>query len=54
MDYIGRLDPATGKVTKYPTPQSENTMREFYLDGEGRMWFGTPTNNKVGYFYLAK
>jgi hypothetical protein len=22
--------------------------------GEGRMWFGTPTNNKVGYFYLAK
>jgi virginiamycin B lyase len=54
MDYIGRLDPATGKVTKYPVPQSENTMREFYLDDQGRMWFGTPANNKVGYFYLAQ
>jgi virginiamycin B lyase len=54
MDYIGRLDPVTGTVTKYPTPQSENTMREFYLDDKGRMWFGSPTNNKVGYFYLAK
>jgi virginiamycin B lyase len=53
MDYIGRLDPATGKVTKYPVPQSENTMREFYPDDQGRMWFGTPANNKVGYFYLA-
>jgi hypothetical protein len=29
-------------------------MREFYLDAQGRMWFGTPANNKVGYFYLAK
>jgi hypothetical protein len=28
-------------------------MREFYLDAQGRMWFGTPANNKVGYFYLA-
>ncbi len=54
MDYIGRLDPATGTVTKYPTPQSENTMREFYPDDQGRMWFGTPANNKVGYFYLTK
>ena len=54
MDYIGQLDPKTGKVTKYPVPQSENTMREFYPDAQGRMWFGTPTNNKVGYFYLAK
>lgn len=54
MDYIGQLDPKTGKVTKYPTPQSENTMREFYPDTQGRMWFGTPANNKVGYFYLTK
>jgi hypothetical protein len=29
-------------------------MREFYLDDQGRMWFGTPANNKVGYFYLAQ
>ena len=54
MDYIGRLDPASGKVTKYPVPQSENTMREFYPDDQGRMWFGSPANNKVGYFYLTR
>jgi virginiamycin B lyase len=52
-DVIGRLDTTTGKVLEYPFPQSENTMREFFLDSQGRMWFATPTNNKVGYFYLA-
>jgi virginiamycin B lyase len=53
LDVIGNLDPQTGHVTEYPFPQAENTMREFYLDAQGRMWFGTPANNKVGYFYLA-
>jgi hypothetical protein len=28
-------------------------MREFFADSEGRMWFGSPANNKIGYFYLA-
>jgi len=23
-----------------------------FLDNDGRMWYGTPSNNKVGYFYL--
>ena len=54
MDYVGRLDPATGRVTQYPVPRSENTMREFYLDADGKMWFGEPSNNKVGYFYVAE
>ena len=53
QDVIGRLDTKTGKVLEYPFPQSENTMREFFLDSQGRMWFATPTNNKVGYFFLA-
>ena len=53
MDYIGRLDPKTGKVIQYPFDHAENTMREFFLDDQGRMWYGTPANNKVGYFYLA-
>jgi streptogramin lyase len=53
LDIIGSLDPKSGHVTEYPFPQAENTMREFYLDAQGRMWFGTPANNKVGYFYLA-
>ncbi|HWF36994.1 MAG TPA: carboxypeptidase regulatory-like domain-containing protein [Candidatus Acidoferrales bacterium] len=54
QDTIGRLDPSTGKVTEYPFPHSEGLMREFFLDGQGRMWFATPTNNRVGYFYLAE
>jgi len=53
LDVIGNLDPKTGRVTEYPFPHSENTMREFFTDAQGRMWFGSPANNKVGYFYLA-
>jgi hypothetical protein len=29
-------------------------MRDFFLDDQGRMWFGSPANDRVGYFYLAK
>jgi virginiamycin B lyase len=54
QDTIGRIDPNTGQVTEYPFPHSEGIMREFFLDPQGRMWFATPTNNRVGYFYLAE
>jgi streptogramin lyase len=54
QDVVGRLDPETGKVIEYPIPRAENSMRDFFLDGEGRMWFGSPANDRVGYFYLAK
>ncbi len=50
MDVIGRLDPATGNVVEYPIPRAENTMREFFLDEQGRMWFGSPANDRVGIF----
>jgi virginiamycin B lyase len=53
FDVLGRLDPSTGKITQYPFPHSENTIRELFLDAEGRMWYGSPSNNKVGYFYLT-
>ena len=53
QDLIGRLDPNTGKVTEYPFPHSEAMLREFFIDAQGRIWFATPTNNRVGYFYLA-
>jgi len=53
MDVLGRMDPKTGKTIEYPFPHSENTIREFFLDGQGHMWYATPSNNKVGYFYLA-
>ena len=52
-DTLGRLDPNTGKITEYPFPHSENTIREFFRDPQGRMWYGSPSNNKVGYFYLT-
>jgi hypothetical protein len=32
MDVIGRLDPGTGKVTEYPYPHAENTMRNFFME----------------------
>jgi virginiamycin B lyase len=53
QDVLGRLDHETGKITLYPFPHSENTIREFFRDSQGNMWYGTPSNNKVGYFYLA-
>ena len=52
-DVIGRLDPDTGTVTEFPMPYTDNGMRDFFLDGQGRIWYGSPPNNKVGYFYLA-
>jgi streptogramin lyase len=54
MDVLGRLDPATGQVVEYPMPRPENTFRDFFKDDKGRMWFGSPANDRVGYFYLAK
>src|SRR6185312_6032255 len=51
-DKLGRFDPKTETVTEYPFPQSEISMREFFLDSKGRMWFGSSDNNKVGYFYF--
>ena len=53
MDLLGRFDTKTGKVIEYPFPHSEIAMREFFRDSQGRMWYGTNPNNKVGYFYLA-
>jgi virginiamycin B lyase len=53
QDVLGCLDPKTGKITIYPFPHSENTIREFFRDSQGWFWYGTPSNNKVGYFYLT-
>ena len=53
LDVFGRLDPNTGKTVEYPFPHAENFSREFFLDEQGRNWYATPSNNKVGYFYLA-
>jgi streptogramin lyase len=50
---MGALDPKTGKVTLYPFPHVENTIREIFRDAQGNLWYGSPSNNKVGYFYLT-
>ena len=31
----------------------ENGMRDFFMDADGNMWWGSQPNNHVGYFYLA-
>ena len=28
-------------------------MRDFFMDADGNMWWGSQPNNHVGYFYLA-
>jgi virginiamycin B lyase len=53
MDTISELDPATGKITLYPFLFPENGMRDFFQDADGRIWWGSQANNRVGYFYLA-
>ena len=53
QDVLGRLDQKTGKITLYPFPHPENTIREFFRDPQGNLWYGTPSNNRVGYFYLT-
>ncbi len=53
MDILGRIDQKTGKITEFPFPHSEITIREILRDAQGRMWYGSPSNNKVGYFYLT-
>jgi hypothetical protein len=34
-------------------PYTDNGMRDFFLDKDGRIWYGTPPNNKIGYFYIS-
>jgi streptogramin lyase len=53
MDVLARFDTKTGDVVEYPVPHSEIAMREFFRDEQGRMWYGTNPNNRVGYFYLT-
>jgi hypothetical protein len=42
-----------GKITLYPFLFPENGMRDFFQDADGRIWWCSQANNRVGYFYLA-
>ena len=52
QDTMNRLNPDTGEVTEYPYPHPEISMREFFFDKKGRMWYASSANNKVGYIYF--
>jgi hypothetical protein len=34
-------------------PYSDNGMRDFFLDKDGHIWYGSPPNNRIGYFYIS-
>ncbi|HVB34976.1 MAG TPA: carboxypeptidase regulatory-like domain-containing protein [Patescibacteria group bacterium] len=53
LDTIQRLNPKTGKIVEYPFPYPEITMRKFWRDAKGRIWWASNGNAAVGYFYLA-
>ena len=53
LDEIQRLDPENGKIVEYPFPYPEITMRRFWWY-QGHMWWASPANGVVGYFYLAQ
>jgi streptogramin lyase len=53
LDEVQRLDPKTGHIVEYPFPYQEITMRRFWPAPKGRMWWASPGNGTVGYFYLA-
>ena len=50
MDVIGQLNPDSGEVIEYPFPYAENGIRDFFPDKEGRMWWGSQPNDRIGYF----
>jgi streptogramin lyase len=51
---LGRVNAESGDVVIYPVPYVDMTMRMFNKDSKGRLWFGAPPANRVGYFYLAE
>ncbi|HVB33091.1 MAG TPA: carboxypeptidase regulatory-like domain-containing protein [Patescibacteria group bacterium] len=54
LDEIQRLNPETGHMVQYPFPYPEITIRKFWRDAKGRIWWASNGNAAVGYFYLAR
>ena len=48
QDTLGRLDPATGEVTEYPIPHRKIPCATSSSTTKGRMWFGSPVNDRWG------
>ena len=47
---LGRLDPKTGKVTKWDTPTPDARPRRIQVDSHGIVWFGEYQAGKMGRF----
>lgn len=48
--HIGKIDPATGKITKYPMPDSAaRDPHTLMFDGKGGIWFTVQGGNMVGH-----
>ncbi|MEK6688602.1 MAG: lyase [Gemmatimonadota bacterium] len=48
--HIGKLDPATGKITKYPMPDpAARDPHTMMFDGKGGIWFSLQNANMVGH-----
>jgi streptogramin lyase len=47
--FVGELDPKTGKVTEYPSPYGERGTRDMVVDAKGRIWYGAQPYFKAGY-----
>jgi virginiamycin B lyase len=45
---IGRLDPATGKVTEYPTPSRGGGPHTLVIADDGVLWFTLQSGDKIG------
>ena len=46
--YIGRLDPATGKITDYPTPTSGSAPHGIVVAPDGGVWYTAQRAGKLG------
>lgn len=46
--YIGRLDPATGKITDYPTPTPKSGPHGIVVAPDGMVWYTGNANGRIG------
>jgi virginiamycin B lyase len=47
---VGRVDPKTGKVTKFRPPSREGRPRRLHIDSKGNVWFGQYFNGSISRF----
>lgn len=47
--HIGRLDPATGEITRYEMPEGVNDPHTLVWDSEGDIWFTAQRSQPAGY-----